>query len=692
MPVTRFLALTSGLWLAAAAPIAAAPGALSVETLLDIRHPSQAAWSPDGERVAFVWDRTGVQDVYVVGSRVGIPEGLTRHESGLVDGLFWSRDSKTVYFERGGDLWQVAATGGEPRPVWTTAESEGDVALSHDGTRVAFSRKSDLWVRVVADGRESRLTETETIEGGPAWSPDDQRIAFTVTSFTLHENVADFVGAKIAFRSQKGFAVHAGAVPTAGGPVIALARTGGTETAPRWADASHVVLQRVSADLKSREIVLADATTGEGRVLFRDDDREFWSLEFLGAEPLPSPDGRLVAFISDRDGWDHLYVVPTAGGEARPLTHGAYEVSRPAWSPDGKRIAFDTNEGANPGARQLVVADVSGPAPRALTLTGGRGTNIGPAWSVDGTRLLYQHTDPQSSADLFVVEARAASAPRRLSDSMPAAVDRGALVPPQLVRYDAPDGQSVPAYLFVPPGLDRTRKHPAIVWVHGDGITQNFDGWHTRRDYAVYYSVHQYLVQRGYVVLAPDYRGSIGYGKAWRQGHYRDLGGKDYQDIAAGVGYLRTLGFVDTDRVGIWGLSYGGFMALQALTVTPELFRCAIDVAGVQDWLYWYDDPDGPWIRGRLGRPEDEPELYRRTSPIHTVDKIVRPLLVMHGTADVNVPFLESVRLVDVALKAGKDVDFVMYPGELHYFHRAHVLRDAWTRAERFFDAHLRRP
>jgi dipeptidyl aminopeptidase/acylaminoacyl peptidase len=223
------------------------------------------------------------------------------------------------------------------------------------------------------------------------------------------------------------------------------------------------------------------------------------------------------------------------------------------------------------------------------------------------------------------------------------------------------------------------------VWVHGDGITQNFDGWHLRRDYAVYYSVHQFFVQQGYVVLAVDYRGSIGYGRDWRQGHYRDLGGADYRDIAAGVDYLKSLGTVDAGRIAIWGLSYGGYMALQALTVTPDLFRCAIDVAGVEDWRDWSLDPGGPWIRGRMGLPDEDPELFRRSSPIHFVDRIVRPLLVMHGTADVNVPFAESVRLVDVALKAGKDVDFVMYPGEYHYFQREHVLRDAWKRANAFF-------
>ena len=359
--------------------------------------------------------------------------------------------------------------------------------------------------------------------------------------------------------------------------------------------------------------MVADAATGEGRVLLRETDPKFWSLVFLGAEPVPSPDGRYVAFVSDRDGYDHAYVVPSGGGEAQQLTHGSFEVGRLAWSEDGKRLVFDANSSERPGARQLMVADLAGgaTATRLVALTSGRGTHTGAAFSPDGRHLLYQHTDPRSSADLYVVEAREGALPRRLTDSWPTTLDRSSLVEGELVRYPSADGQPVPAYLFVPKALDRSRKHPAVVWVHGDGITQNYDGWHTRRDYAVYYSFHQYLVDRGYVVLAVDYRGSIGYGRDWRQGHYRDLGGRDYEDIAAGVGYLKTLGYVDTERVGVWGLSYGGFMALQAVTVTPELFRCAIDVAGVPDWRDWYHDPDGPWIRARLGTARGRPAALR---------------------------------------------------------------------------------
>jgi dipeptidyl aminopeptidase/acylaminoacyl peptidase len=672
------------------APLLLAAGPLTIESLVAIRHPTSAAWSPDGTRVALVWEQSGVENVYVAPAEGGEPRPLTRHLSGLVPAMFWGADGAHVYFEREGDLWRVPAAGGDPARVWETREGESGVALAHDGRRVAFARGGDLYVRDLQDGREVRLTETKEAEGGPAWSPDDRRLAFEIATFTPHENVPDYAGGKIAFRSQKDYRSAVGIVAATGGPVTRVARGDGWHSTPRWLDRERITLQRDSPDVKVREVLVADAAGTDVRVLFRDEDPKFWSLTFLGAEPLPSPDGRHVAFLSDRDGWDHVYVVPADGGSARQVTRGRFEASGLAWSPDGRRLAFDANRGGNPGVRELLVADVSAGDGALTTVAGGRGTSTRAQWDPSGRRLLYQHTDPQTSADLFVVEAREGAAARRLTTSLPDSVDRSLLIEPQLVRYSSRDGQSVPAWLFVPRGLDRTRRHPAIVWVHGDGITQNFDGWHTRRDYAVYYSFHQYLAQRGYVVLAVDYRGSIGYGRDWRQGHYRDLGGKDYEDIAAAVPYLDSLGYVDTSRAGIWGLSYGGFMALQALTVTPDLFRCAIDVAGVHDWRHWYADPGGPWILGRMGRPEENAALYDRLSPVHQVGRISRPLLVLHGTADVNVPFLESVRLLDAALKAGKDVEFMMYPGEYHYFQRAHVLRDAWARVERFFDRHLR--
>jgi dipeptidyl aminopeptidase/acylaminoacyl peptidase len=150
---------------------------------------------------------------------------------------------------------------------------------------------------------------------------------------------------------------------------------------------------------------------------------------------------------------------------------------------------------------------------------------------------------------------------------------------------------------------------------------------------------------------------------------------------------------VDPDRIGVWGLSYGGFFTLIAMTDQPTLFRAGVDVAGVVDYVMYYNDPyHNDWTVGRIGTPEENPQVYANASPLSHVDRLARPLLVLHGTADVNVPFIESIRLMDEVLKKNKGdlVQFMVYPGEFHYFTREHVLRDAWRRVDQFFASHLR--
>jgi dipeptidyl aminopeptidase/acylaminoacyl peptidase len=194
---------------------------------------------------------------------------------------------------------------------------------------------------------------------------------------------------------------------------------------------------------------------------------------------------------------------------------------------------------------------------------------------------------------------------------MPASFDRSAFIEPEFVHYPGPDGQPVSAWLFVPKDLDQTKKHPAIVCIDSDGINQNYDGWHVQRNYAVYYSFQQYLLQEGYVVIAPDYRGSISYGRDWRNGVYMDVGRNDAKDAWMAAHYLTTLPYVDTDRIGVWGLSYGGFFTLIAMTDQPTLFRAGVDVAGVVDYAMYYTDPyHGDWTVGRIGTPEENPQVY----------------------------------------------------------------------------------
>jgi dipeptidyl aminopeptidase/acylaminoacyl peptidase len=683
----------------------AATRRLTIEQLIDVKHPSDPLWSPDGKHIAFIWDRAGVSNLYVadVGGPAE-PRPLTQFTSAAPGGAFWSRDSQRVYFTRAGDLWQVAVNGGTPAAVWTTPAAESSVTVSPDATRVAFVRPSgtgrtatgvDLWTRSLAEATEQRLAHDDISIGAISWSPDGAHLAYSAGAKSIrHEQTPEYSGAKIIYTITERTPGQWSVVSARGGKPMPIGTPGSGSL--RWIDRTRVVFDRQSSDYKRRAIYVADTSGGPPRIAHEDIDDKFWSIPGgAGPASLPSPDGKWIAFVSDRDGWDHLYVIPSAGGEAIQITKGNFEAWRPAWSPDSTRIAFDANEPNRPGTRHLGIATIgTDPARATVTMiTTGRGTNIVPVWSPDSTRVVYQHTDPQTSADLFVINAAANAEPTRLSKSMPSMMAGTQFIEPELVHYSGPDGQQVPGWLFVPKNLDRSRKHPAIVWIHGDGVNQGYDGWHVQRNYAVYYSFHQYLLEQGYVVFAPDYRGSIGYGRAWRQGVYMDVGGKDAKDAWMAAHYLKTLGYVDTDRIGVWGLSYGGFFTLIAMTDQPTLYRAGVNVAGVVDYAMYYEDPyHGGWTTSRIGTPEQNPAVYKQASPLSKVDRLERPLLVLHGTADVNVPYLHSVRLVDELMKKGKShlFELMMYPGEFHYFTRAHVLRDAWQRVDRFFAEHLK--
>jgi len=682
---------------------------LTIEQLIEIKHPSNPVWSPDGKHVVFTWDRAGVGNLYVANADGhGQPQALTSFPEGQVEGAFWNEDGDTVYFPHDGDLWQVPVSVGTPKPVWSKQDRGTDIVPSPDSRRVAFvrgnptpsegnQRGSDLIIRWLSDGTESTVAHDDVSIRGIVWSPDGASVAYTGGSKIVHHDESPaYSGAKIIYRVSEYVRGQMYALRLAGGKPIAISKPG-EYGGLAWIDPTHLVFDGESEDFKKYFIYLADASSGSTRAIHEIDEEKFWSIPDwgeAGAQPWPSPNGKWIAFLSDQDGWDHIYVMAASGGDAVQITKGHFEAWRPAWSHDSTRIAFDANLEDHPGDRAIGIASIGDdPARATITyITTGPGTNIEPHWSEGDGRLVYQHTDTRNSADFFTIGTNTGAQPVRLTDSMPAGIDRSRFIEPQFVHYLGPDGQQVPGWLFVPKNLDRTKKHPAIIWIHGDGVNQNYDGWHVQRNYVVYYSFHQYLLQQGYVVVAPDYRGSIGYGRDWRNGVYMDVGGKDAKDAWMSANYLKTLPYVDSDRIGVWGLSYGGFFTLIAMTDQPKLFRAGVDVAGVVDYVMYYSDPyHGDWTASRIGTPQQNPQVYANASPISHIDRLERPLLVLHGTSDVNVPYLESVWLIDEALKKGKGelLSYMMYPGEFHYFTRAHVLLDAWHRVDDFFAFHL---
>lgn len=697
MPMlSRFLtALPLALMLTFAAPFANA-GPLTIDQLLSIRHPSNPVWSPDGRRVAYLWDRCDVVNLYVANAEgQGEPKALTQFSEGKAADPFWSADGGSLYFIKAGNLWTVSASGGEPVQAWAPSSGTATMTPSPDRTQIAAAVPGPdgghaLVVRTLATGAMKTVTHNKGIIYSIRWSPDARHLAFVGDGAMIaHDTSPDYSGAKLVFRNPEFVPGNVYVVAAEGGEPKPIGGKQSRWVQISWAGNARLAYQTESEDYKNRNIVTADIDSGQEHVLHTDHEAHFWSLPEgeAGGEPMPSPDGKWIAYISDNpDDWDHLYVISSDGGEPEQLTTGHAEAWRPAWSSDSRALAFDTNDADHPGDRRIGIASIEGHA-AVRYVTSLEGTNTEPVWSPGDRQLVYQHTDWQNSADLYTLAA-AGGEPARLTNSMPADLDKALLVRPQYVTFPGADGTPESGWLFVPKNMDRTKKHAAVVWIHGDGINQNYDGWHIQRNYAVYYSFHQYLLQQGYVVFAPDYRGSIGYGNKWRSAVYMDVGGKDAEDASRAGDYLKTLPYVDGNRMGVWGLSYGGFFTLIAMTRHPLLFRSGVDVAGVVDYTMYYNDPyHGDWTASRIGTPEQNPQVYANASPVSHIDQLQRPLLILHGTPDVNVPFIESVRLLDEALKAKKGdlITFMMYPGEFHYFSREWVLGDAWRRVDRFF-------
>jgi dipeptidyl aminopeptidase/acylaminoacyl peptidase len=468
-----------------------------------------------------------------------------------------------------------------------------------------------------------------------------------------------------------------------------------TSTPPRFGSTSFLgwneagttgLVGASSADFKHSWLWSLDASSGRMTLLAHDQDSAwvagpcpFWaSTNCVGW----LPDGRRAFFVSERDGFAHLYTINADGSDVKQLTSGRWEVHNVSVAPTRDRLLLTTSEGS-PHERHFYHMPLNGGTrTRITTLPGRQDATTSP----DGSSIAFVHSRANQPPELYIAANRAGAQARRVTTSPTAEWSSYRWIAPEIVQVPARDGVNVPARIYRPQDVGAQPTGAAVIFVHGAGYLQNVHNWWS--DYFREYMFHHLLASRGYVVLDIDYRGSAGYGRDWRTAIYRHMGGLDLDDQVDGSRWLQRTLSIDPERVGIYGGSYGGFITLMALFTQPKDFGAGAALRSVTDWAHYNHGYTGRI----LNLPQDDTLAYRRSSPIYFAEGLEDPLLIAHGMVDVNVHFSDVVRLAQRLIELGKtDWEMAVYPVEDHAFVAPTSWTDEYRRILELFERTLRR-
>ena len=455
------------------------------------------------------------------------------------------------------------------------------------------------------------------------------------------------------------------------------------------ADGSIAVAQVRSNDNKDRWLLAVDPESGKARALDALHD-DAWVREVRGDGPEdPSfgwmPDQKRLWFLSERDGWMHLYSVDATAEQAaaRQLTAGKWEIDAADLSQDKKRFYITSTEG-DPGQRHVYALAIDGGERTKLTSkTGASAGEVSPDDSVFG----LIHSSATRPDEVYLMPNRPGAEARQVTTSTSDEWRMFKWIEPQFVTYTTRDGVEVHARLFTPEmaGAKRDPAAPAVVFVHGAGYLQNAHKYWS--SYYREYMFHNLLASRGYVVLDPDYRASAGYGRDWRTAIYRHMGGKDLEDVVDGAKYLVDKHKVNAKRIGVYGGSYGGFITLMAMFTTPDTFAAGAALRPVTDWSHY----NHGYTSNILNEPQADAEAYRKSSPIYFAEGLKGALLILHGMVDTNVLFQDSVRLTQRLIELRKENwSIAPYPVENHGFEEETSWADEYKRILKLFEDTLK--
>jgi dipeptidyl aminopeptidase/acylaminoacyl peptidase len=472
-----------------------------------------------------------------------------------------------------------------------------------------------------------------------------------------------------------------------------LAPSADRDLLPRWSpDGRHIAFVRLPGKQEKLPLIpiratpwaiwVADAATGEGKEIWHSGKEANDSFpELTAAQSFLYADNDRLVFASEQDGWNHLYSMAASGGPAMLLTPGAFEVEDVTLSADRHSVLFSSNQD-DIERRHIWRANLEGGKPQALTA--GETMEWSPREAGTGGQVVCLG----SSATVPAMPFRVTPGGRQMiaPQALPADFPSKQLVTPKLVTFKSEDGLEIHGQLFVPAG--RAQPGPALIFMHGGAMRQMMPGFHYMYYYHNAYAMNQYLASRGYVVLSVNYRLGIMYGRAFREaGNASWRGAAEYKDVLAGAKFLKSQPIVDPKRIGLWGGSYGGYLAALGLARNSDLFVAGVDFHGVHDWSVFL-----PHWENRPGAPDQKEaeKLAFESSPDAAVSSWKSPVLLIHGDDDRNVPFGQTVDLAQRLREQHVVFEELIFPDESHDFL---VWKDwvrAYTAAADFLDRNLK--
>ncbi len=595
----------------------------TIDKLYMTRAIAYATWSPDDKQIAFVTNISGRYNIWLVPSQSGWPTQLTVSNQRQIN-IAWS-----------------------PKGRWIAYNSD------YDG-----NEQWDLFLVSTSNGQVVNLTNTpEVSEEGAAWSPDGEKLAYSVKpkqSPNYEIDVMEILTKRVTHL-------------TTSTPAQL------SNLNPIWSkDGKWLVYTQQTATGKEGNVFIVSSSGGHATNLTTHPGEQRFTATDI------SPDGKTILITSNSvNGHHNAGLLDIATKRITWLTSDKKEINSGKFSPDGKRLTWTGNFD---GSQDIYFYDVASKQAHALPIAKGINWLLGAetAFSHDSSRLMYMHEGPNAPNDLWSYDF-AAGKPHQITDSLVGGIRSEDMVEPFLAHYPSKDGKwQISAFVYVPYNAEKNGKNAAVVWIHGGPNAQSDNSFNRGI---------QYLVNQGYFVIAPNYRGSLGYGKEFDDANRFDMGGGDLDDVVSAAEWIKKSGFVDPKKVAVMGGSYGGYLTMMAVTKAPDLWAAGVAIVPFVNWFTEIENED-PLLReydmATMGDPMKDKARFQERSPINFVDQIKAPLLLLAGGNDPRCPKTEAEQVASAVKKRNGVAELKVYDNEGHGFAKIENQIDAYTRVAEF--------